>query len=111
VRPSEERKEPAPDRPPRKDIAALTDDTTDSVTEVTSRDVLAAEIIALGPDALLAASLGWRLGRLDAEEIAKQRIAQAGREVACSPEWRAIRRWPSHAELERRRRDVRRRSV
>ena len=37
-----------------------------------------AEMLALGPDALYAATLGWRLGRLDAEEIAKERIAAAG---------------------------------
>lgn len=71
--------------------------------DFTSRDVLVAEILALDPDALYAASLGWRLGRLDAEERAKQMIAEAGRDVACSPDWRAIRRWPTHAELRRRR--------
>lgn len=70
----------------------------------TSRDVLLAEIYALGPDALLAASLGWRLGRLDAEEIVKQRISDAGRDVASSPEWRATVRRPMQSELVQRRR-------
>lgn len=102
--PPGERSGPADDRPARKDIVRPDDATI--LSELTSRDVLVAEIYALGADALYAASLGWKLGRLDAEEIAKQRIAQAGRDVACSPDWREIRQWPTHAEIKRRRRSA-----
>jgi hypothetical protein len=71
--------------------------------DISVRDVLVAEILALGPEALLAASLGWRLGRLDAEEIAKQKISQAGWDVASDPEWRRTARQPRWVELQRRR--------
>lgn len=77
--------------------------------DISVRDVLLAEIRALGPGQLYAASLGWRLGRLDAEEIAKQKIVEAEWAVASSPEWRAIRRRPMWAELQRRRGECERR--
>lgn len=74
-----------------------------SLDDISARDALLWQIYSLGPEALLAASLGWRLGRLDAEEIAKQRIGQAGVDVVASPEWHAIRRNPRWIELQRHR--------
>lgn len=68
---------------------------------VTTRDILLAEIMALGPDALYPASLGWRLGLLDCEEREKQRIGRAGADLAGSPEWHAVRRQPRWTELQR----------
>ena len=71
--------------------------------DISVRDVLLAEIRALGADALYPASLGWRLGRLDAEDIAKQRIADAGRDVIANPAWQRTVRQPRWTELQRRR--------
>lgn len=91
-------------------IASVTGETpTDGCAEVIGRNVLLAQICALGPAALYAASLGWRLGRLDAEEIAKQQIAAGGRQVVASMEWRALRRQPQWTEVQQRRGECARR--
>lgn len=73
------------------------------LADLSPRDALVQMILALGPDQLYAAGLGWRLGRLDAEDIAKEQIAEAGRDVAASAQWRSIGRQPRWTELQRRR--------
>jgi len=80
------------------DIARLT-----PTGDISVRDALVAQIYSLGPGALLAASLGWRLGVLDGETNERRKIGRAGADVGSSPEWRAIRRQPMWAELQRRR--------
>lgn len=76
---------------------------TINADSLTGRDVILAEIRALGPEQLYAASLGWRLGRLDAEEVAKRMISDAGRDVVSSPAWRRTAGKPRWAELQARR--------
>lgn len=75
----------------------------DLAASLSPRDVTVAQILALGADAILPASLGYYLGRLDAEDRAERARAQAGFEVAHSPEWHRARRQPRYAELARRR--------
>lgn len=76
-------------------------------TSISPRDATVAQIMALGADAILPASLGYYLGRLDAEDRVERTRAQAGFDVANSPEWHRVIRQPRYAELRRRRGEAR----